>query len=73
MLIKGRATPRCACEGRENERECEKDRERERSAIMYARIYVENYSREEGNELTSPRNYYGPAFCSERRAPLFQQ
>lgn len=31
---------------------------------MHARIYVENYSREEGNELTLPRNYYGPHFAA---------
>lgn len=35
---------------------------------MHARIYVENYSREEGNELTLPRNYYGPDFATSASA-----
>lgn len=35
---------------------------------MHARIYVENYSREEGNELTLPRNYYGPHFTANASA-----
>lgn len=35
---------------------------------MHARIYVENYSREEGNELTLPRNYYSPHFAASASA-----
>lgn len=40
---------------------------------MHARIYVENYSREEENELTWPRNYYGPHFTTNAERPLFPQ
>lgn len=35
---------------------------------MHARIYVENYSREEGNELTLSRNYYSPHFAASASA-----
>jgi len=35
---------------------------------MHARIYVENYSREERNELTLPRNYYSPHFAASASA-----